>query len=99
DLVDFSKVKFVDLKDADGNPLDNDNLVNFYRYKDGYIFLRKKYDAEMKFFNLEVQYKNDFLKMDNTEKFDEATSEAIITINEKNDRILVAFWKEGILTL
>ena len=70
DLTDFTKVKYTNLKYGDDFSEECINNGTFGKYKDGFYFIKPKYDNEGKFYNYEIYLKNELYTMDSTEKFD-----------------------------
>ena len=97
DLQDFNKVKTQDLRQY-GDDFDEDSLNSddFGRYKDGFYYIRQKWldEDKSKFFNFEIFLKGDKYSMDNSEKFDD-NSDVEYCLNEKGERLLISFLKDG----
>lgn len=68
DLIDFSKVKYTNLKNYGGDDdldlFDQLESENFGKYKDGFFYKRVKYDSENKYFNFEIFLKNELYNME-----------------------------------
>eukprot|EP00347_Sterkiella_histriomuscorum_P008832 403343569 len=100
DLIDFAKVKFTNLKSY-GQDFQSYELSSgsFGRIRDGFFYKKVKYDNDQKFYNYEVFIRNDLYTMEPSDKYEAANLyENMFQINEKGDKALFAFWKDGALS-